>query len=131
MTSTQPGPLVGRPGPTWASWDYSDTYLPREFYKKKGKGSLSDLMSWIRAIQIVTPDDTLGSYGTLERIALGLGLAMRDIFARQFVDDSELPDYVVQSPFEFRAYENLSHIAEDVIDGFEHLFVISAWAERH
>lgn len=70
------------------------------------------------------PDDTLASYETIERVALSIGLAMRDLAAQQFTDDSELPDYMANSPYEFRQHENLSHIAEDLVNGFDHLYVI-------
>jgi hypothetical protein len=98
--------------------------LPAIFYKVKGKGSLSDLFSWLAQQPLVMPDDTLASYETIERVALSVGLAMRDLAAKQFVEDSELPEYMVNSAYEFRQHEKLSDITQDLVSGFDDLYVI-------
>lgn len=77
-------------------------------------------MTWLRK-QPVAQEDNLASYTTVERVALAIGLAMRDLAAQQFTDDSLLPEHIINSPFKFQSHEQLSHIAEDLVNGFEHL----------
>jgi hypothetical protein len=121
LTVIQEGPLSGPPSPDWASWEFSDSYLPPAFHRVKGTGSLSDLLSWLGHEPSVGEDNNLASYRTVERVVLSIGLAMRDLSAKQFKEDSELPRHVVKSPFEFRHHENLSHVAENLVSGFEDL----------
>jgi len=79
------------------------------------------MMGWLWNQQPISKDDSLASYTTIERVALAIGLAMRDLAAQQFTDDSELPERIINSLFTFQVYEQLSHIAEDLVKGFEHL----------
>ena len=113
---------MGRPSPPWASWNSADLYLPPEFHRVKGRGSYSDLISWLGHEPIIGTEESLTSYDTVERVALSIGLAMRDLMAKQFKDESELPAHVANSPFEFRQHEDLSHVAENLINGFEELY---------
>jgi hypothetical protein len=105
----------------WASWKSKLSYLPPAFHAKKGKGSFSDLMKWLAHEPVTTSAKKLASYQTIELVALSIGLAMRDLSAIQFVDNSVLPAHVVNSPLQFRQFETLSHLAENMIVGWEDL----------
>jgi hypothetical protein len=69
-------------------------------------------------------DDSLASYSRVEMVALAIGLAMRDFWVNQFPENfSGIPPHVTNSPFEFREYEQLSHAAKTLLDGYEDLLV--------
>jgi hypothetical protein len=97
------------------------SYLPVAFHAKKGKGSFSDLMSWLAHEPVTTSAKTLASYQTIELVALSIGLAMRDLSAIQFQDNSVLPGHVVNSPLQFQQFKTLSHLTENMIIGWEDL----------
>jgi hypothetical protein len=105
----------------WASWKSKLSYLPPAFHAIKGKGSFSDLMTWLAREPITTSAEKLASYQTIEFVALSIGLAMRDLSAIQFVDNSVLPAHVVNSPLQFRQFETLSHLAENMTVGWDDL----------
>ena len=85
----------------WASWKSVLSYLPTAFHAKKGKGSFSDLMSWLAHEPITTSAKTLAFYQTIKLVALSIGLAMQDLSAIQFQDNSVLPEHVVNSLLQF------------------------------
>jgi hypothetical protein len=99
------------------------SFLPPRFHSTGGKGSYSDLIEWLAHEPITTPNKSLASYQTVEIVALSIGLAMRDLEAIQFKDDSVLPAHVVNSPLQFRMYETLTHCTEDLIRGWEDMWV--------
>jgi hypothetical protein len=69
-------------------------------------------------------DDSLVSYSRVEIVALAIGLAMRDIWVNQFPENfSGIPPHVTNSPFLFREYEQLSHEAKTLLEGYEDLLV--------
>jgi hypothetical protein len=105
----------------WASWTSKLSYLPSAFHAIEGKGSFSDLMSWLKQEPVTTSAKKLASYQTIELVALSIGLAMRDVSAIQFTDDSSLPPHVISSPLQFRQFETLSHLADNMILGWEDL----------
>lgn len=71
-------------------------------------------------------DDTLASYDRVEIIALAIGLAMRDLYITQFLDEySGIPQHVISLPLEFREYEQLSYNIKTLIDGYDNLYVYS------
>lgn len=119
----QQGPLSVRPPPQWASWEFTHRYLPATFHASKGKGSFSELVQWLLHEPVTTSTNKLASYQTIEIVALSIGLAMRDLAAIQFQENSILPTHLVNSPLEFRQYETLSHVAENLIKGWEDLYV--------
>ena len=96
-------------------------YLPAAFHTKKRKGLFSDLMSWLAHEPVTTSAKTLASYQTIELVALSIGLAMWDLSAIQFQDNSVLPGHVVNSLLQFRQFETLSHLTENMIIGWEDL----------
>jgi hypothetical protein len=106
---------------SWASWKFKLSYLPPAFHTHSGKGSFSDLTSWLTHEPVTTSAKKLASYQTIELVALSIGLAMRDLSAIQFSDNSVLPVHVVNSPLQFRQLESLSHLAENMIIGWEDL----------
>jgi hypothetical protein len=76
---------------SWASWKFKLSYLPPAFHAHTGKGSFSDLTSWLTHEPVTTSAKKLASYQTIELVALSIGLAMRDLSAIQFSDNSVLP----------------------------------------
>ena len=71
-------------------------------------------------------DNTLASYNRVEIIALAIGLAMRNLYVTQFPDEySGIPHHVINSPLEFREYEQLSYDIKTLIDGYDNLYVYS------
>ena len=76
-------------------------------------------MSWLAHEPVTTSAKTLASYQTIELVVLSIGLAMRDLYAIQFQDNAMLPAHVVNSPLEFRQFETLSHLAADMMIGWE------------
>lgn len=91
------------------------------FHTTEGDRSYSNLTSWLADEPVTTSTKKLASYQTIELVALAIGLAMRDISAIQFEDDAMLPVHVVNSPLQFRQFEALSHLAEDMLRGWEDL----------
>lgn len=112
------------PGPGWASWTSTDHFLPKEFHKVKGSGSLSQLKVWLCLDPLTMDDDNLASYSRVEIVALAVGLAMHDIWVIQFPENfSGIPGHITNSPFEFREYEQLSYDTKTLIDGYDDLYV--------
>lgn len=120
ITQSQDGPLSGTPGPQWATWKSKNHYLPAAFHNVKGPGSLSHLKTWLQSDPLTTIDQSLVSYGRVEIVILAVGLAMRDVWVTQFPETfPDIPSHVTDSPFEFHEYEQLSHNAADLLDGFQ------------
>jgi hypothetical protein len=64
-------------------------------------------------------------YSRLETVILAVGLAMRDIWVNHFPEMfTEIPAHVSNSCFEFQEYEQLSHHAEDLLNGYQETSVI-------
>jgi len=123
LMSLQAGPLIGTPGPNWASWASNNRFLPKAFYRAQGAGSLSQLKSWLQSDPITTVDGSLASYSSVELVILAIGLAMRDLYVNQFPDGiPNIPVHVINSRFEFHEYEQLSHNVEDLLNGYQHLY---------
>lgn len=119
----QPGPLSGLPPLPWASWKSLHSYLPPGFHATGGKESYSALIKWLSEAPVTTRDKSLASHQTIETVALSIGLAMRDIAAIQFQDDAILPTHLVNSPLQFRQYETLSHCTQNLLVGWEDMYV--------
>ena len=61
----------------------------------------------------------LASHGQVELVALGCGLAFRALWIAQFPDRySDVPTHVIDSPYPFSEYEQLSHTIQDLISGY-------------
>lgn len=119
----QPGPLSGHPPLPWASWKSLNSYLPPAFHATSGKESYSALTKWLGNEPVTARNNSLASHQTIEIVALSIGLAMRDIAAIQFQDDSVLPSHLVNSPLQFRQFESLSHCTQDLLKGWEDMYV--------
>jgi hypothetical protein len=119
----QPGPLSGHPALPWASWKSLNSYLPPGFHATSGKESFSALVRWLANEPVTARNNSLASHQTIEIVALSVGLAMRDIAAIQFQDDSVLPSHLVNSPLQFRQFESLSHCTQNLLKGWEDMYV--------
>jgi len=110
--------LEGNP-PTWASWKSDAPFLPNAFYKPKSSSSLSALMKWLSMDPITADDNTLASYKQVELVILAVGLAFRGLWVSQFPEGySDVPSYIINSPYPFSQYEQLSHAIDDLISGY-------------
>ena len=80
---------------------------------------MSDLITWLQDMPVVTNNDPPVSYQTIELISLSIGLPMHDLNEAQFQEDSSiLPPHVASSPLEFNQYDTLSQLAEAI---FKHI----------
>jgi hypothetical protein len=69
---------------------------------------------------LTTTDHSLVSYGRLENVILAIGLGMRDIWVTQFPETfMDIPQHVMKSTIPFHEYEQLSHNAANLLDGFQ------------
>jgi hypothetical protein len=105
--------------PTWASWKSDAPFLPNAFYKTKSPSLLSALFKWIAADPITADDNALASYKQVELVILAVGLAFRGLWISQFPESySDVPTYIINSPYPFSQYEQLSHAIHDLIAGY-------------
>jgi len=121
----QQGTLSCLPPLAWASWKSMSSYLPPGFHSMGGKESFSALVTWLSSNPVTARNMSLASHQTIEIVALSIGLAMCDISGIQFVDDAILPSHVVNSPLQFRQYETLAHCTQNLLTGWEDMYV--AW----
>lgn len=118
----QSGPLVGAPPPKWATWTSKKHFLPKTLHAVKGAGSISALYTWLKGDPLTTSGDELSTYSQVESVILALGLAMRDVWAVQFPEQlTNVPPHIISSPIPFNEYGQLSHHAEDLLNGYEGL----------
>jgi hypothetical protein len=105
--------------PAWASWKSDAPFLPHAFYKSKSPSSLSAVMKWLSMDPITSDDNVLASYQQVELVILTVGLAFRGLWISQFPEGySDVPTYIINSPYPFSQYEQLSHAIEDLIAGY-------------
>ena len=105
--------------PAWATWTSDAHYLPDTFYKKRSPSSLSALMRWISIDPITAEDEMLASYEQVELVILAVGLAFRGLWIAQFPESySDVPTYIINSPYPFSQYEQLGHQIQDLIAGY-------------
>jgi hypothetical protein len=79
---------------SWASWNFSNKYLPAEFFADSDHpDSFKSFGSWI-ATQPWTDASSgkLHCTSSIEKILLGLGLALRAYTQAHFIQDDEIPD---------------------------------------
>jgi hypothetical protein len=110
--------LEGHP-PTWVSWQSADCYLPKEFFDPKSSSSLPAFTQWIETDPITADDGKFASFDQVELVTLGCGLAFRALWIAQFPDRySDVPAHIIDSPYPFLTYEQLSHMIQDLIAGY-------------
>ena len=105
--------------PVWASWKSDAPFLPNAFYKSKSLSSLLALMKWLSMDPITADDNVLASYKLVELVILAISLAFRGLWISQFLEGySDVPTYIINSPYPFSEYEQLSHAIHDLIIGY-------------
>ena len=68
---------------------------------------------------ITADDNTLASYKQVELVILAVGLAFHGLWVSQFPEGySDVPSYIINSPYPFSQYEQLSHAIDDLISGY-------------
>ena len=108
----------------WVSWGSKDHYLSEAFFNPKSSSSLSAFTRWIAADPITADTGFLASYEQLELVALGCGLAFRALWIAQVPDNySDVPTYIMDSPYPFSEYEQLSHNIHDLVSGYAETYV--------
>jgi len=96
-----------------------DPYLSEAFFTPQSSSSLAAFISWIRSDPITADNNMLASQRQVELVALGCGLAFRALWIAQFPDRySDVPAHVIDSPYPFSKYEQLSHTIQDLISGY-------------
>ena len=106
--------------PSWVSWKSSDNFLPAAFFDQTSDISLAAFDKWITTDPITTEDNFLVSYQQIEHVALGFGLAFRALWIAQFSDSTaNVPAYILDSPYPFTQYDQLSYQIENLIAGYE------------
>lgn len=109
-------------------WKTNDNYLPNAFYAKKSTSSLSVLKHWIMHDPITVNGDDLTSYKQVELVSLAIGLTFQALWIAQFPNKYvDVPAYVIDSPFLFSEYDQLSHTTQDLIDGYEETLIYYRW----
>lgn len=72
---------------------------------------------------MTTSASELSSYTQVEVVILTLGLVMCDVWVVQFPKQLPTvpPPHIVGSPITFNKYGQLSHYAQDILNGYEGL----------
>jgi hypothetical protein len=77
---------------------------------------------------ITADGDTLASYQQVELVLLAIGLALRALWIAQFPKNySDVPNYVIDSPYPFSEYEQLTHNVENLISGYYETYALSIY----
>jgi hypothetical protein len=99
--------------------------MPKEFFNPQSSLSLSAFTRWIETDPITADNHKLASYHQVELVALGCGLAFRALWIAQFPDRySDVPAHIIDSPYPFSTYEQLSHTIQDLLAGYAESSVI-------
>jgi len=92
---------------------------PNTFYKTKSSSSLSALTQWISNDPITANDNALASYKQVKLVILAVGLAFWALWIAQFPEKySDVPSYIVNSPYPFSEYDQLSNNIHNLIAGY-------------
>jgi hypothetical protein len=115
--------LEGSP-PAWVSWTSAHPYLSEGFFNPQSSSSLPAFRRWIDTDPITADTGFLASYKQVELVALGCGLAFRALWIAQFPDRySDVPAHIINSPYPFSEYEQLSHCIDDLLCGYAETYV--------
>ena len=94
------------------------------FYNPHSSSSLQSFKQWILSDPLTVNGDTLASYQQIEMVILGFGLAFRGLWIAQFPDDyTDVPCYIILSPYPFTEHEQLGYMIENLISGFAEMYV--------
>lgn len=76
-------------------------------------------MKWLSMDPITADDNVLASYQQVELVILAVSLAFHGLWISQFLEGySDVPTYIINSPYPFSQYEQLSHAIYDLIAGY-------------
>ena len=79
------------------------------FYDPHSSLSCWSFKQWILSNPLTINGDTLASYQQIELVILGLRLAFRGLWIAQFPNDyTDVPLYIISSPYPFTKHEQLS-----------------------
>ena len=91
---------------------------------------MSNLVTWLQDMPVVTNNNPLVSYQTIKLILLSIGLPIRDLNEVQFQEDiSVLPPHVTSSPLEFNQYDALSQLTEAILKCIHNWYAICSLDE--
>ena len=106
------------------SWNSNKSYLPDTFYDPHSSLSCQSFKQWILSNPLTINGDTLASYQQIELVILGLRLAFRGLWIVQFPNDyTDVPLYIISSPYPFTKYEQLSYMIENLISGLAEAYI--------
>ena len=81
-------------------------------------------MRWIGTDPITVDNNFLMSYEQVELVALGFRLAFRALWVAQFPKKyANVPTHIINSPYQFSEYAQLSHGIEDLLSGYADMYV--------
>jgi len=110
--------------PAWVTWESTDIYLSKDFFNPVSSSSLSAFNRWITMDPITADGDTIASYEQVELVTLGFGLALRALWMAQFPENyTNVPTYMIDSPYPFSEHEQLTHKIQDLISGYAETYV--------
>ena len=108
----------------WVSWKSAHPYQSKGIFNLQSSSSLQAFRHWIDTDPITANTSFLASYKQVELVALGCGLAFRALRIAQFLDRySNVPAHIINSPYPFSEYEQLSHCIDDLLSGYAKTYV--------
>ncbi|KIM72740.1 hypothetical protein PILCRDRAFT_15871 [Piloderma croceum F 1598] len=119
LKAANDGDLLEGSPPAWVSWKSADPYISKAFFNPKSSSSLPAFTRWISTDPITADNNYLASYEQVELVALGFGLAFRALWIAQFPKKySDVPIHIINSPYQFSEYAQLSHSIDDLLSGY-------------
>jgi hypothetical protein len=98
--------------------------LSDTFYDSTSPSSLPAFRQWASTDPLTADGSILASYEQVELVVLSFGLALRGLWVAQFPDQySQVPGYVLSSPYPFSEYEEISLKIKELISGYAHVYV--------
>jgi hypothetical protein len=95
--------------PEWATWEYSDNHLPEEIHTSAEH--YDDLQEWLESQPYYIEPNVPVQRRAAERIALAVGMIMRDIERSKFAEpdehDPSVPGFVLSSIIPEDDYEDV------------------------
>ena len=125
--------MEGSP-PTWVLWKSTDPYISKAFFNQKSlsSSSLSAFAHWISTDPITVDNNPLTSYEQVELVTLGFRLVFRALWIAQFPKKYfKVPTHIINSPYPFSEYAQLSHSIQDLLSGYEEMYISFAFPISH